>query len=39
MTTAATLTRATSQTIEAQIFGLVGALAFILLVIISVIPR
>jgi hypothetical protein len=39
MTTAATLTRATSQTIESQIVGLVGALAFILLVIISVIPR
>jgi hypothetical protein len=35
MTTAATLTRATPS----QITGLVGALAFILLVIISVIPR
>lgn len=35
MTTAATLTR----TDPSQIIGLVGALAFILLVIISVIPR
>jgi hypothetical protein len=38
MTTAATLTRATSQTIEGQI-GLVGALAFVLLVVISIIPH
>ena len=35
MTTAATLTRAS----ESQIIGLVGALAFILLVVISIIPR
>ena len=35
MTTAATLTRATTS----QTIGLVGALAFILLVVISVIPR
>jgi len=35
MTTAATLTRATSS----QILGLVGTLAFILLVVISIIPR
>jgi len=35
MTTAATLTRATTS----QAIGLVGALAFILLVVISVIPR
>jgi hypothetical protein len=39
MTTAATLTRATSQTMGSQIIGLAGALAFILLVVISVIPR
>jgi hypothetical protein len=39
MTTAATLTRATTQTIGSQIIGLAGALAFILLVVISVIPR
>jgi hypothetical protein len=39
MTTAATLTRASSQTIGSQTIGLAGALAFILLVIISVIPR
>jgi hypothetical protein len=35
MTTAATLTRATSS----QTIGLVGALAFILLVVISIIPH
>jgi hypothetical protein len=39
MTTAATLTRATTRNDLSQLIGLVGALAFILLVVISIIPR
>jgi len=39
MTTAATLTRASSQTTDGQMIGLACALAFILLVVISIIPH